>query len=178
MCGKDKLHVFMRNNRMGSPPHVRERPPMVFERRNICRITPACAGKTLSIPSRIDSAWDHPRMCGKDHAFKNFSLEIMGSPPHVRERPYERAPQSRVRRITPACAGKTCRAACLRLRDWDHPRMCGKDTRSPLRQLCDPGSPPHVRERQSAVYDSVGRRRITPACAGKTYQTAHAGAGR
>ena len=52
----------------------------------------------------------------------------LGSPPRVRER-------QRVHRyinvslgITPACAGKTFLVRLRTHTDWDHPRVCGKDS--------------------------------------------------
>ena len=48
MCGKDHCIVGFVNPIAGSPPHVRERPTKLDEMRGWMRITPACAGKTIS----------------------------------------------------------------------------------------------------------------------------------
>ena len=70
--------------------------------------------------------------------------------------------------ITPACAGKTFFASILNNGTWDHPRVCGKDNHLLPPELAVLGSPPRVRERPGFGAPSAGRRRITPACAGKT----------
>ena len=49
-------------------------------------ITPACAGKTLAFCCWQAASQDHPRMCGKDGIEMDFAGQVIGSPPHVRER--------------------------------------------------------------------------------------------
>ena len=71
--------------------------------------------------------------------------------------------------VSPAYAGKS---SCLWWRKWpcrDHPRVCGEkpDSRNTL-QL-SPGSPPHVRGKALAYLSPCTERRITPACAGKSF---------
>ena len=46
-------------------------------------------------------------MCGKNHMKTVFILQVMGSPPHVREKPEAQVKAISEIRITPACAGKT-----------------------------------------------------------------------
>ena len=46
--------------------------------------------------------------------------------------------------------------------------MCGKDVSLLLLAGCQPGSPPHVRERPGRSKEIIDQWRITPACAGKT----------
>ena len=55
-----------------------------------------------------------------------------GSPPHVRERHMAWSGGDATVRITPACAGKTPTRSTGRFHDWDHPRMCGKDSNGSL----------------------------------------------
>ena len=70
--------------------------------------------------------------------------------------------------ITPACAGKTKRDDAPALLARDHPRMRGEDLeKGQLAHLVE-GSPPHARGRRPRADPSRRRRRITPACAGKT----------
>ena len=86
----------------------------------------------------------------------------------MRERPCFSMRLSNSRWITPACAGKTFEFRG-RPREWrDHPRVCGKDSSAPSTHAPMTGSPPRVRERQTAWAYARRRRRITPACAGKT----------
>ena len=73
-------------------------------------------------------------------------------------------------RITPACAGKTVPFVKQRKCKEDHPRVCGEN------QTCDDlcthnqGSPPRVRGKPRRTEQGVRHGRITPACAGKTYE--------
>ena len=87
MCGKDYVPPFCAASVVG--------------------ITPACAGKTsqAAMPARRNR--DHPRMCGKDLEHRQIRFIILGSPPHVRERPERHYKVSSSAGITPACAGKT-----------------------------------------------------------------------
>ena len=55
----------------------------------------------------------------------------------------------------------------------DHPRIRGKDQRSPRGHGRLSGSPPHTRERLCAVCNSQKAGRITPAYAGKTRTMSH-----
>ena len=92
----------------------------------------------------------------------------MGSPPHARGRRCLYVPFKLLRRITPACAGKTLGdhlPACFLS---DHPRMRGEDLFPPLRQTIPNGSPPHARGRRGWSRVWGLSRGITPACAGKT----------
>ena len=77
-------------------------------------------------------------------------------------------------RITPACAGTTCR---LRIgeydredhpRVWDHPRVCGNHLTSSSCIEITRGSPPRVREPLTLIEPLNPASRITPACAGTT----------
>ena len=81
-------------------------------------------------------------------------------------------------RITPARAGKTVPALITDHDAEDHPRSCGKDGFLLCLQDLLIGSPPLVRERPCVANFVQSHPGITPARAGKTYQTAHAGAGR
>ena len=111
-------------------------------------ITPACAGKTAIWMTCLTGCRDHPRMRGEDAG----SLR-------------EASPRGR---ITPACAGKTRRSDTEGPIGRDHPRMRGKDSFILDWLLKHDGSPPHARGRRCGEGDDVHRRRITPACAGKT----------
>ena len=73
----------------------------------LCGITPAYAGKTS-----VDGPWqraeqDHPRVCGKNKIITSKSRGRSGSPPRMREKPFQIAYLESSGRITPAYAGKT-----------------------------------------------------------------------
>ncbi len=91
----------------------------------------------------------------------------MGSPPRVRGKLDLDNPNGDRIRITPACAGKIPCTYTGSNRRWDHPRVCGENTFYILHKTHLQGSPPRVRGKSSRIFGSKGRRRITPACAGK-----------
>ena len=134
------------------------------------RITPACAGKTSADLFRASRMRDHPRVCGKDSEIIMPSLSVSGSPPRVRERLNEFYPGHQDRRITPACAGKTCVIFRPPPTLRDHPRVCGKDLVALKPTTSMMGSPPRVRERHGMFLAISIYGGITPACAGKTHQ--------
>ena len=90
-------------------------------------ITPACAGKTLLILLKISLLGDHPRVCGKNELVQELVIGWPGSPPRVREKQIKLMEGILVRRITPACAGKTEVGSDFLAFVWDHPRVCGKN---------------------------------------------------
>ena len=107
MRGEDRDWLVCCNGSFGSPPHARGRPKCRIFQRSQPRITPACAGKTRFAPSREVRWRDHPRMRGEDYNNNSASMQNAGSPPHARGRPSNLDIFIHVRRITPACAGKT-----------------------------------------------------------------------
>ena len=70
-------------------------------------ITPASAGKTVSISLSCKMGQDHPRECGKNPMIVFISSIILGSPPRVREKQGVDLMYAVSLRITPASAGKT-----------------------------------------------------------------------
>ena len=113
LCGNDAVQGDTGRVLEGSPPLVRERllvcsffpPPF--------GITPACAGTTQVEQKRSILPWDHPRLCGNDELNQTPVDAYMGSPPLVRERLARRRTNPFHLRITPACAGTTCRPILL-----------------------------------------------------------------
>ena len=92
MCGK-----YTKNESYPLPSH---------------RITPACAGNTWQKKNIGVLFQDHPRMCGKYVVVIVSNGIVSGSPPHVREIPYE--------------------GVAIWTQPQDHPRMCGKYTKRSL----------------------------------------------
>jgi len=153
MRGEDSL-LFLKSGRWGgSPPHARGRLHLSKTLVNFQGITPACAGKTRRRGGRPRAAPDHPRMRGEDLFFFAGAEFSPGSPPHARGR----LPNGGVG-VRP-----------LR----DHPRMRGEDPTTTCRLVQRRGSPPHARGRRAKAAEARLRERITPACAGKTFE-AHA----
>ena len=111
-------------------------------------------------------------MRGEDKTRARGPVGTMGSPPHARGRLDSTVRDHGVRRITPACAGKTPSPVPVAGAFSDHPRMRGEDSESPCSCLERGGSPPHARGRLCIVADALYETRITPACAGKTLDAA------
>ena len=153
----------------GSPPHARGRPSFARCSPSFGRITPACAGKTISWFRGTEALPDHPRMRGEDVEVAGQEPYGGGSPPHARGRLFGPERRRGQQGITPACAGKTHPFLSFHVHTWDHPRMRGEDKHSVAFARTLSGSPPHARGRLERARPAIGGRRITPACAGKTF---------
>ncbi len=173
MCGENAMTKLAKTWAQGSPPHVRGKPCFSSLARLVVGITPACAGKTRHGNLVNVGFEDHPRMCGENKMANKKAWEPRGSPPHVRGKLGEPLDRLQIGRITPACAGKTiCPSSRLTL-SWDHPRMCGENQMVFTRTTLALGSPPHVRGKLLLLVSHTSKRRITPACAGKTRISSH-----
>ena len=65
VCG-EKEKLWQRNTQVrGSPPRVRGKDAQAKELKEHGRITPACAGKSITHACRDRRGWDHPRVCGE-----------------------------------------------------------------------------------------------------------------
>ena len=89
-------------------------------------ITPARAGKSLTLSSSVVSSKDHPRACGEKTLVAVIPTMGAGSPPRVRGKGPTRFRTRRNNGITPARAGKRWFSACRGRMYWDHPRACGE----------------------------------------------------
>ena len=126
MCGEKHAAAVKHGIQHGSPPHVRGKDKRVIVPCVGLRITPACAGKRVTVYRQEITAWDHPRMCGEKYQRHIDMLQGMGSPPHVRGKVSQQDFVGGDERITPACAGKRSTSKIFRHLHWDHPRMCGE----------------------------------------------------
>ena len=112
------------------------------------RITPAYAGKSLHYRSHRCNSRDHPRLCG-EKLYPTIRRKILsGSPPPMRGKAMRYCASSMTIGITPAYAGKSCKASMQLSHHRDHPRLCG--------------------EKPGQFVDYVQCTRITPAYAGKS----------
>ena len=107
-------------------------------------------------------------MRGEDVGFNERQACVWGSPPHARGRRTAKSQKVSARRITPACAGKTCSVVACFESGVDHPRMRGEDSMKSRPPFAKSGSPPHARGRPAGRRRLQVRPWITPACAGKT----------
>ena len=131
-------------------------------------LIPACAGKTpLSVFRR--PAWTaHPRVCGENRKAALFNSTRTGSSPRVRGKRVRRRQHFHSHRLIPACAGKTRRFVPWSLLVWAHPRVCGENFVRLRARMKRMGSSPRVRGKPLATLLDATRRRLIPACAGKT----------
>ena len=172
MRGEDNESSSTLCDTLGSPPHARGRHPPTTDSFAAPRITPACAGKTIDEKCDGTINGDHPRMRGEDKYRQSNAPKRQGSPPHARGRLHQLMSERALKRITPACAGKTITKSKCLATPPDHPRMRGEDPIRHLGHAEEVGSPPHARGRPyytCACHTNPG---ITPACAGKTLKSA------
>ena len=95
----------------------------------------------------------------------------LGSPPHSRGRQDTSAPIDLGLGITPAFAGKAGSSKVYSSSNRDHPRIRGEGT-LPVRDVMFPvGSPPHSRGRLESELDALKSQGITPAFAGKAWNS-------
>ena len=71
----------------GSSPRVRGKPNHCAAKSRVCRLIPACAGKTSRAGKHGRLAWAHPRVCGENlRRFPRLCV-VSGSSPRVRGKP-------------------------------------------------------------------------------------------
>ena len=151
----------------GSPPRARGKVGMANSGYAFLRITPACAGKSLSYLRERDVTWDHPRVRGEKGMTIESSREVQGSPPRARGKAILTSCPVPWGRITPACAGKSPSSPATSMCWRDHPRVRGEKPQHERAIGAGEGSPPRARGKGSIVINAQGMDGITPACAGK-----------
>ena len=111
------------------------------------RITPAYAGKSVSLQNHEILRRDHPRLCGEKALICAASVSSLGSPPPMR--------------------GKGRSSYQRNQNKQDHPRLCGEKVILPWTNAVDRGSPPPMRGKGLSGLPPAGTAGITPAYAGK-----------
>ena len=130
----------------GSPPRARGHHADDRGRDRHHGLTPACAGTSHAPPAPTRLAW--------------------GSPPRARGRQRLIARVGAGQGLTPACAGTSELFHQPLLAGRAHPRVRG-DVRGEVQTaLAGAGSPPRARGRRVGFGCALGRRGLTPACAG------------
>ena len=126
VCGEKFSSMWRRYIVSGSPPRVRGKAVWKDIKQAEAGITPACAGKSAFPEFEGNAVRDHPRVCGE----KTFTVKNVpgaeGSPPRVRGKAMMPTNALIVRRITPACAGKSLVKMPFFKGGEDHPRVCGE----------------------------------------------------
>ena len=126
-CGENSPEPLPTESEFGSPPRMRGKQEFVNIALGENRITPAHAGKTCVFAWMLSEQADHPRACGENPMSKQSRFANSGSPPRMRGKPSHNLRIARVRRITPAHAGKTSFSYRLPASSADHPRACGEN---------------------------------------------------
>ena len=168
VCGEKSSLMQMDVGPLGSPPRMRGKGLVGFELDIRIRITPACAGKSLSPAPEKALPGDHPRMCGEKFNCNPGSPQHWGSPPHMRGKAKIFRRWSAEMGITPAYAGKSIQTFQFVQYHRDHPRVCGEKFTLSSSTAVSPGSPPRMRGKAPAQTLTGSASRITPACAGKS----------
>ena len=94
----------------------------------------------------------------------------LGSSPRVRGKQSRQGTQPGRCGLIPACAGKTLWPLTRVVWARAHPRVCGENDTITARKMHQDGSSPRVRGKQHPNPTRQQRRRLIPACAGKTLQ--------
>ena len=174
VCGENDNATALQCARHGSSPRVRGK----LDERGLDalppRLIPACAGKTPRPRCGTSSPGAHPRVCGENPNPATFTWTCGGSSPRVRGKPSWGSTAAPSSRLIPACAGKTWPTAPPSWFRRAHPRVCGENTHASSCACAIFGSSPRVRGKRPPRPSGTRRRRLIPACAGKTRPWAHA----
>ena len=112
---------------------------------DICRITPAYAGKRRLSVGFGACLQDHPCVCGeKTYIYTSRSL-ARGSPLRMRGKVQSVFTVQMTNRITPAYAGKRATSGQTLLASTDHPCVCGEKQDASSYSLVVSGSPLRMR---------------------------------
>ena len=100
-------------------------------------------------------------------------VEFQGSPPRMRGTAIKKLLLGAGVRITPAHAGNSLMADTVPLSCGYHPRACGEQSTTTVKQTTHPGSPPRMRGTGLSRACKAPHHRITPAHAGNSAEFAH-----
>ena len=168
MCGEKHLYGAKFETKGTSPPRVRGKAKIRHFSVSSRRITPAYAGKSLSLRRSGFCRWDHPRVCGEKVGPVGCVSGWLGSPPRMRGKAPSLAVLGACIGITPAYAGKSTDLQRPRAAQQDHPRVCGEKLDKADKTICFLGSPPRMRGKVVSLMLLATALGITPAYAGKS----------
>ena len=109
-CGEKTFRISAAYSSIGSPPPMRGKADFGGSTFDMCRITPAHAGKRSPADFFAVQLQDHPRPCGEKQRIRTLCTGGLGSPPPMRGKGRPAAQTDGIARITPAHAGKSSRA--------------------------------------------------------------------
>ena len=168
VCGEKRKTGAVPAPLPGSPPRVRGKEIQQPQGAPRPGITPAYAGKSLTIQNLTTGSRDHPRVCGEKDQIQQDAARTPGSPPRMRGKAWVKDFYKLEKGITPACAGKSlfCFTAAVPIQD--HPRVCGEKFLAVYGATALSGSPPRVRGKADEGFLVLRHHGITPAYAGKS----------
>ena len=169
MCGENVSAEGLTVPTVGSSPRVRGKLIAVNAERLGQGLIPACAGKTSFRVICIPGDGAHPRVCGENTYKARESYIAPGSSPRVRGKPPDEVCRGVSDGLIPACAGKTIYIQDVEHQVQAHPRVCGENSLRLLFLLSLGGSSPRVRGKLYALHTVGKKKRLIPACAGKTF---------
>ena len=194
VCGEKDWLISQFFSEQGSPPRMRGKVACKDGSAITFRITPAYAGKSVTVGSCVAPTGDHPRVCGEKAPSLSGCGSCQGSPPRMRGKVTLLYALADKEGITPAYAGKRLYDQMLAQAGRDHPRVCGekgfgeddytrregspprmrgKDSVLPVLLLNTRGSPPRMRGKAPITGQWAHTTRITPAYAGKRLKRSH-----
>ena len=109
VCGENLAVNIRLVEQVGSSPRVRGKRKTTAASKGPHRLIPACAGKTAALRIAVHAHWAHPRVCGENLVLTVGLKPPVGSSPRVRGKRGELEHRYGLRRLIPACAGKTIR---------------------------------------------------------------------
>ena len=169
VCGENPTRKVPYNVCRGSSPRVRGKLHRSAARARSRGLIPACAGKTTSLPTTTRATVAHPRVCGENVPRLSGATVRVGSSPRVRGKHAETRAHFPPPGLIPACAGKTVSVTLGPPLTWAHPRVCGENSGSRSDGPGLSGSSPRVRGKPGPFPTWGPKRRLIPACAGKTF---------
>ena len=132
-CGANGVWGTFNIRGHGSSPRMRGKPTDKFLIDIPVRIIPAHAGQTSTPSSLSNHCSDHPRACGANVSSDGMLSRCTGSSPRMRGKLVSRHAVDADVRIIPAHAGQTEQKALPHIFATDHPRACGANVLSKLR---------------------------------------------
>ena len=106
VCGEELPRLLSLALALGSPPRMRGRAASGIRSHAAAGITPAYAGKRLTVRDIMQTIGDHPRVCGEEARSVGRGVAHRGSPPRMRGRAAAARAGLVAVGITPAYAGK------------------------------------------------------------------------
>ena len=166
--GENKWEYHGQPTDSGSSPLTRGKPALPVPLRNVSRLIPAHAGKTLISRAVASQDGAHPRSRG-ENVFGCGKLTITpGSSPLTRGKHAMDQTRGEVLGLIPAHAGKTPRFFRAEPSCGAHPRSRGENYASDAFGEPVSGSSPLTRGKRLPSRQKRGHTRLIPAHAGKT----------